>query len=103
MAKSIQFRRVLKRLSFLISVDILSKKAEDYIETFTEAQVENYMKWTSKSVLSVEKIAGRCHICGELLNDIELPKGPEKKVVCLKDRDYFIEGYNGIIDFGGFE
>lgn len=73
------------------------------MKEFTEAQVEKYLKWTDENVLPLEEIAGRCHICGELFRDVELPEGPEKKVVCLKDREYFVESYKEIVSSGGFE
>lgn len=73
------------------------------MRTFNETQIEEFLKWTNKNVLPLEEVEGRCHICGEFLSDIELPKGPEKKVVCLKDREYFVKSYEEIVSFGGFE
>lgn len=73
------------------------------MEKFTEKQVEKYIKWTDKNVLSKEEFLGRCTICGDFLDELELPEGAERKVVCLKDRDYFIESYKEVVDFGGFE
>lgn len=73
------------------------------MEKFTEEQIDNYLKWTDENVLPLEELLGRCHTCGEFLNEVALPEGPERKVVCLKDREYFIESYEEIVEFGGFE
>lgn len=73
------------------------------MEKFTETQIEKYLKWTDANVLPLEELSGRCHICGELLSNVEVPKGPESKVVCLKDRDYFVESYEETIGLDGFK
>ena len=56
---------------------------------FSEEEIQAYIKYTDENVLSKEEFEGRCVICGEPLNELELPEGPERKVVCLKDRKYF--------------
>ena len=43
---------------------------------------------------------GQCFICGRILTDVELPKGPEKRVTCLEDRDYFVELFEELIEMG---
>lgn len=67
---------------------------------FTKKEIENWIEYTDENVLKKEDFLGRCHICGEFLENLELPEGPEKKIVCLKDRDYFVEGYEELIEFG---
>lgn len=67
---------------------------------FSEADIEKYLKYTDENVIALEEILGHCFICGEFLSDIELPKGPEKKVVCLKDYDYFVETYEELQELG---
>lgn len=70
------------------------------MRNFTKVEVEKYLKWTDENVLPLEEVEGRCHICGKFLGDVELPKGPEKKVVCLKDRQYFVESYEEAVNSG---
>ena len=57
------------------------------MNSFSEADIEKYLKYTDET-------------CGELLSEVELPEGPEKKVVCLKDRDYFVEEYEELQELG---
>lgn len=64
------------------------------MEKFTEKQIKEYQKWTNDNVIPTEELSGRCYICGEVLSEKKLPEGPESKVVCLKDREYFVESYN---------
>ncbi|MFD1608678.1 SAP domain-containing protein [Oceanobacillus luteolus] len=61
------------------------------MKSFSEADIEKYLKYTDENVLPLEEQLGRCFMCGVSLSEVELPEGPEKKVVCLKDRDHFIE------------
>lgn len=42
-------------------------------------------------MIDINEVKGFCHICGKPLKDSELPKGAEKRVVCLEDLDVFIE------------
>lgn len=63
------------------------------MKIFSEAEIEEYLKYTDENVISLEEVLGHCFTCGALLSEVELPEGPEKKVVCLKDRDFFVEGY----------
>lgn len=60
---------------------------------FTIEEIKAYLEYVEENVISLREALGRCFICGESLNKVELPDGPEKKVVCLKDRDYFIESF----------
>ena len=39
-------------------------------------------------------------MCGRPLKEVDLPEGPERKVVCLKDRDFFVEQYEELLDMG---
>lgn len=64
---------------------------------FTNEEIEDYLEYTNEKIIPLEEILGNCLICGVPLDKLELPEGPEKKVVCLKDRDYFVE------DFGSYE
>lgn len=70
------------------------------MKTFSEADIEKYLEYTDENVISLEEVLGNCFICGRELKDVDLPEGPEKKVVCLKDRDYFVEGYEELQEFG---
>lgn len=60
---------------------------------FTKEEIEDYLKFTNENIISVQEILGQCFVCGLSLDEVELPEGPEKKVVCLKDRDYFVESF----------
>lgn len=60
---------------------------------FTEKEINEYLNYLDKNVLSLQEALGMCFICGKSLDEVELPDGPEKKAVCLKDRDYFIESF----------
>ena len=70
------------------------------MKSFSETDIEKYLKYTDENVIPLEHVLGNCFICGELLSEVELPEGPEKKVVCLKDRDYFVEGYEELQELG---
>lgn len=63
------------------------------MRTFSEEDIERYLKYTDENVVPLEDVLGHCFTCGRLLNEVELPDGPEKKVVCLKDREDFVESY----------
>lgn len=67
---------------------------------FSEADIEKYLKYVDENVVPVEDTLGRCFICGVTLDEAELPEGPEKKVVCLKNRDYFVETIEGLVEDG---
>lgn len=67
---------------------------------FSEVEVENWIKNQDENVLPKEEFLGRCFACGESLSELELPEGPEKKVVCLKDRDYFVDVYEELQELG---
>lgn len=70
------------------------------MKKFSEEDIERYLKYTDENVLNREELLGHCFICGELLDEIDLPNGPEKKIVCLKDRDYFVESYEELKELG---
>lgn len=67
---------------------------------FSEKDIEKYMNFVSENVLELDEIRGRCFQCGELLSDLQLPEGPEKKVVCLRNREDFVEEFEGLVEFG---
>jgi hypothetical protein len=67
---------------------------------FTEEEIGKWIEFTDKNVLPKEEFLGRCHQCGEHLENLELPEGPEKKIVCLKDRKYFVEGFEELEEWG---
>lgn len=67
---------------------------------FNEVDIENYLKYTNKNVIELEEVLGHCFICGELLNQVALPQGLEKQVVCLKDRKYFAETFEELVEIG---
>lgn len=73
------------------------------MRVFTDAQVAAYLKWTDENVLPLEEISGRCHVCGEFLNELDLPEGPEREFVCIKDRDYIVDSYEELIEWGYIE
>lgn len=60
---------------------------------FTKKEIEDYLEFTNENIIPLQEILGQCFVCGLSLDEVELPEGPEKKVVCLKDRDYFVESF----------
>ena len=60
---------------------------------FTEEEIKKWIDYTDKNVLPKEEFLGRCHQCGDFLVNLELPEGPEKKIVCLKDRENFVSDF----------
>lgn len=68
--------------------------------SFSEADIEKYLEYTDENVIPLEEVLGNCFTCGQLLSEVELPGVPEKKVVCLKDRDYFVEEYKELQELG---
>lgn len=70
------------------------------MRVFTEEEMEKYYRYLIEVVVNEDDIKGRCAICGEKLDDVELPSGPERKVTCLKDRDYFEESFDEAVEFG---
>lgn len=70
------------------------------MKSFSEADIEKYLKYTDENVIPLEEVLGHCFICGALLNEVELPDGPENKVVCLEDRDYFVEQHEELQELG---
>lgn len=73
------------------------------MKEFSEAHIEKYLEYTDENVVPTEDILGQCFICGVELSQAELPEGPEKKVVCLKDRDYFVGSVEELIEMGEFK
>lgn len=65
---------------------------------FTEEEIEKWIDYTDKNVLPKEEFLGRCHQCGEFLVNLELPEGPEKKIVCLKDRENFVSDFEELAE-----
>lgn len=70
------------------------------MKIFSEVEIEEYLKYTDENVVEIEDMLGQCFMCGRELKEVELPEGPEKKVVCLKDRDYFVERYEELQEDG---
>lgn len=70
---------------------------------FSETDIEKYLEYTDENILSREELLGQCFICGQKINEVELPEGPEKQVVCLKDRDYFVKTVEELIEMGELE
>lgn len=70
------------------------------MKEFTTEEIEKYLKYTDENVIPVEEVLGQCFICGENLNEVELPEGAEKKVVCLKDREFFVENFLELKELG---
>lgn len=67
---------------------------------FSEKEIKKYYQHIVELVGGEEELDGRCAICGEKLDNVELPSGPERKVTCLKDRDYFEESFDEAVEFG---
>lgn len=70
------------------------------MRVFSVEEIEKYYEYTIELIGNEEDIAGRCGVCGRELDKLELPKGPEKKVVCLKDRDYFVVSFEELEGWG---
>ena len=65
---------------------------------FTEEEIEKWIDYTDKNVLPKEEFLGRCHQCGDFLVNLELPEGPEKKIVCLKDLEKFVSDFEELAE-----
>lgn len=70
---------------------------------FSEADIERYLEYTDENVLKREEILGHCFVCGTELDEVELPKGPEQMIVCLRDRDHFVELFEELVEMGELE
>lgn len=70
------------------------------LREFTEEDIEKWIDYTDKNVLPKEEFLGRCHQCGELLENLELPEGPEKKIVCLNNREHFVLDFEELEEWG---
>lgn len=64
---------------------------------FTVEEINAYLEYFEGNVIPLQEVLGRCFICGEPLDKVELPNGVEKKIVCLKDLDYFIESFEEFV------
>ena len=60
---------------------------------FSKEEIEKYKAFTNENILPLDEIKGKCHQCGEILKDVELPEGPEREVVCLRCLDDFTANY----------
>lgn len=70
------------------------------MRTFSDTDIEKYLEYVNENVLPIEEILGQCFTCGLKLNEVELPEGPEKQVVCLKDHDYFVQEIKELSEMG---
>lgn len=61
---------------------------------FTNEEIKKYLEYTNENIIPLQEVLGKCFICGIPLDQLELPEDPEKQVVCLKDRSYFVESFN---------
>ncbi|PRY72886.1 SAP domain-containing protein [Alkalibacterium olivapovliticus] len=61
---------------------------------FTYKEIKKYLEYTNENIIPLQEVLGKCFICGIPLDQLELSEGPEKQVVCLKDRSYFVESFN---------
>lgn len=68
------------------------------MRVFTEKNIKDYMKYVDKNVIELDEVLGRCFQCGEFLDEVELPEGPESKVVCLDNREDFVRDYEELIE-----
>lgn len=73
------------------------------MRNFTEEETEKWIDYTDKNVLPKEEFLGKCYQCGELLKNLELPEGPEKRIVCLKHREDFVVDYEELEEWGEIE
>lgn len=64
------------------------------MKQFTNEEIKEYLEYTNENIIPLQEVLGRCFICGVPLGKLELPEGPENQVVCLKDRNYFVESFN---------
>lgn len=67
---------------------------------FSETDVEKWINYQDANVLPKEEFLGRCFVCGESLDKLELPEGPERQVVCLNDREYHVELFEELVEMG---
>lgn len=70
------------------------------MKKFSEVEIEKWIDYTDENVLPKEELLGRCYVCGASLDTLELPEGPEKKIVCLEHREYFVEDFDELIEMG---
>lgn len=69
---------------------------------FSKQDIENYITYINENVIDFEEIEGHCFQCGKLLDEVEVPQGPEKKVVCLLNRPDFLKEFKEI-EASGFK
>ncbi|KAA1042495.1 hypothetical protein ERX35_001025 [Macrococcus equipercicus] len=67
---------------------------------FTKNEIEKWINYTDENVLEKEEFLGRCYVCGRFLKNTELPIGPERKVVCSNDREFFEIEYKELEESG---
>lgn len=60
---------------------------------FKKEEVEEYLEYINENVVSLQEVLGQCFICGLPLDEVELPEGPENRIVCLIDRNSFVEDF----------
>lgn len=60
---------------------------------FNENDIEKYIKHVDENLVEIGELEGHCHMCGKILDEIDLPEGSEKKVACLNCLYLFIEQY----------
>ena len=70
------------------------------MRNFSELDVERWIKNQDENVLPKEEFLGRCFACGVDLDKLELPEGPEKKVVCSKNRNDFVDSFEELEEMG---
>ncbi|MHC5372161.1 hypothetical protein ACYSNU_00010 [Enterococcus sp. LJL120] len=66
----------------------------------TEEDIAKYIDYVDTNLIDIEQVIGHCFFCGEYLNQVELPTGPERRVVCAKDRDSFVKYFEELKDEG---
>lgn len=70
------------------------------MRNFTKQDIEKYWEYVYENLFDKEQaneeIRGHCHICGEILNQVELPSGPVSEICCLNCLEYFNEQFEEI-------
>lgn len=70
------------------------------LRQFTEEEIEKWIDYTDENVLPREEFIGRCYVCGENLINLVSSEGPEKEIVCFKDREYFVSDFEELEEWG---
>lgn len=67
------------------------------MRTFTEKDIANYWKFVYENLFDKElahlELDGRCHTCGLLLSETELPEGVVSEVCCNNCLGSFVEQF----------